>query len=218
MPDVVLWEAVALSLDIDPDYLQARNNKIDRHRQAIQYDDEKEFNDKFKIAERNEGKNKALRPTEFIPGTHRIGISLAEFAAWALSINWEIPMELANIASESSESNIQNQGENRTEPDDSKPQASDVSEQEEGAVDRVTNSQTSANQSTAKGESECQKWLKGLMANGSVPQNNKQYYFQEAIKKYEISKRGFDRAWANAITNTNNHNWDKSGRKKTKPC
>lgn len=137
MPEVVLWEAVALSLDIDPGYLQARNNNIDRHKQAIQYDDEKDFNERFVIAERNHGreKNKALRLLSIISGTGREGISLAEFAAWALSIGWPIPQELAELAKERSQPNTQSHDENKVKLEQNKAITSDVPGQEKDTFD-----------------------------------------------------------------------------------
>ncbi len=107
IPEVILWEAVALSLDIEPEYLDAKDPKISRHKQAIQYEEEKEFNDRYFIAESNMGKNKALLPLSVIPRGHRHGISLVDFSAWAQSLNWEIPQELANLAT-------QNVGQNKS--------------------------------------------------------------------------------------------------------
>lgn len=100
MLEVVLWEAVALSLDVEPDYLDSRDEILSRHRQPKQYKDEKDFNDRYDVAESHMGIGKPLRPGSILPRAHRAGISLAEFSAWAQSINWEIPQELADLAYE----------------------------------------------------------------------------------------------------------------------
>jgi len=100
MLEVVLWEAVALSLDVEPDYLDSRDEILSRHRQPKQYKDEKGFNDRYDVAESHMGIGKPLRPGSILPRAHRAGVSLAEFSAWAQSINWEIPQELADLAYE----------------------------------------------------------------------------------------------------------------------
>lgn len=115
MLEVVLWEAVALSLDVEPAYLDSRDEIHSRHRQPKQYKDEKDFNDRYDVAESHMGIGKPLRPGSILPRAHRAGISLAEFSAWALSINWEIPQELADLAKERSQSSTQSSNENKVE-------------------------------------------------------------------------------------------------------
>jgi len=115
MLEVVLWEAVALSLDVEPDYLDSRDEKLSMHRQPKQDKDEKNFNDRYDVAESHMGIGKPLRPGSILPRAHRAGISLAEFAAWAQSINWEIPQELADLAKERSQSSTQSNDENKVE-------------------------------------------------------------------------------------------------------
>jgi len=115
MLEVVLWEAVALSLDVEPDYLDSRDEILSRHRQAKQYKDENDFNDRYDVAESHMGIGKPLRPGSILPRAHRAGISLAEFSAWAQSINWEIPQELADLARERSQSNTQSNDANKVE-------------------------------------------------------------------------------------------------------
>jgi hypothetical protein len=67
---------------------------------------------------------------------------------------------------------------------------------------------------TSRGENQCQKWLEGLMAGDSRPDKPKNQYFAHAQAQFNVSRRGFDRAWGNAISTTGNANWKKSGPKK----
>ena len=75
-----------------------------------------------------------------------------------------------------------------------------------------TNTNTSA--ATIRDETSCQKWLEGLMADGSVPDRPKQEYRAEAQKEYSVGTKAFNRAWANALVKTGNTNWSRPGPKK----
>lgn len=65
---------------------------------------------------------------------------------------------------------------------------------------------------TIKSEKQCETWLRNLMAAGS-PSKSKQQYQVEAIQQYRVSRRGFERAWGNAVAETGNTAWSSPGRK-----
>lgn len=63
-------------------------------------------------------------------------------------------------------------------------------------------------------ERRCQAWLEGLMKGRQKPGKAKDAYRKDAKGLFKgLSVRGFDRAWANAITSTGNECWSKRGRK-----
>lgn len=101
MPEVEAWQAVALSLDIEPEKLKYRlnawmgggeNNFIEGN----------EFNDRLAVLQAN------LSNKEYFPTTPKFNIGifpdrqrvrLNEFAAWAMSVaEWDIPDELKSLA------------------------------------------------------------------------------------------------------------------------
>jgi hypothetical protein len=65
---------------------------------------------------------------------------------------------------------------------------------------------------TIRGQTECTEWLTELMENGPSRQAKKEYR-DEAIDKFSVSWRAFDRAWANAVVKTGNTQWTTPGRK-----
>jgi len=72
---------------------------------------------------------------------------------------------------------------------------------------------------TIGAENRCQEWLVGLMSASDdpvkpkKPKKPKKEYRTKAINKFNVSIRGFDRAWANAIAKTGKTNWSGPGRK-----
>jgi hypothetical protein len=67
---------------------------------------------------------------------------------------------------------------------------------------------------TVSAEASCKAWLVEAMAGDSRPTKSKLEYLGEALHKFsELSTRGFERAWSNAIAETGNANWAKPGRK-----
>ena len=66
---------------------------------------------------------------------------------------------------------------------------------------------------TVDAETECKAWLENLMANDSRPTKLKTKYFDAAYEKFAVGRRGFDRAWANAMIETGNFRWKKPGPK-----
>ncbi len=65
---------------------------------------------------------------------------------------------------------------------------------------------------TAKAQRECERWITELASQGHMP-GNKEFLWKGANKKWgrRLSRRGFDRAWANAAPD----GWKSSGRKST---
>ena len=100
MPHEVLWKAVALSCNIEPrrERLADSNYWINRARWGGTGEDDSysEFHDRLEIA--------TARISELEVASLNMGeanetrIKLPEFAAWALSMEWEIPQQLANMA------------------------------------------------------------------------------------------------------------------------
>ncbi|WP_420906410.1 hypothetical protein [Candidatus Magnetaquiglobus chichijimensis] len=82
-----------------------------------------------------------------------------------------------------------------------------------------TTSSVDLNQSSIiADETRCKKWLITIMRdkNGKIikPDSNKKSYFLEAKKKFSnLTCRGFDRAWSNAIEETSNTFFSQPGRK-----
>lgn len=98
VPAARLWEAVALSLNRDP-------RSINVHPQSWMadrfiFEESKPFTDRLMIAERNlTASGAGLRARSLVIGApSQCSVSLAEFAAWALSLPWDIPPELERIA------------------------------------------------------------------------------------------------------------------------
>ena len=60
-------------------------------------------------------------------------------------------------------------------------------------------------------ETDCCRWLIGLMRKG-LRKKSKRQYRSDAAKMFGVGARGFDRAWANAITESGNTDWSKPGR------
>jgi hypothetical protein len=97
MPDVKIWEAVALSLDIDPDevFHNSQGWMVDTHL----FDESKEFGDRLQIAGRCLGAGTGLSPRILSMSDRSASrVSLAEFAAWAISVDFQIPTQLVDMA------------------------------------------------------------------------------------------------------------------------
>lgn len=99
VPDTELWKAVALSLGIDPGGIN-----INEHSWMVEellFTEDREFDDRLIVAESNLNlgdDTKSLHAVSIGTSKRTCTISLAEFAAWALSIDWKIPEELAAMA------------------------------------------------------------------------------------------------------------------------
>ncbi len=100
MPHELLWKAVALSCDIDPrrERLPDCSYCANRPRWGVGVHDDRyrEFHDRLEIATAriSELSDGVLNMTD----VNDVRIELPRFAAWALSMEWEIPQPLANMA------------------------------------------------------------------------------------------------------------------------
>jgi len=98
IPHATVWELVALSLNIEPEAVQFNPHgwMADRHI----FDESDEFKDRVSVAGRNAGGGGGLTPKGgSLVDPADIVVGLREFAAWALSLPWEIPEEFAELAS-----------------------------------------------------------------------------------------------------------------------
>jgi hypothetical protein len=100
MPDEVLWKAVALSCNIEPrrERLPDSSYWINHTRwgDARQDDRYRLFHDRLEIATARIGELDVAALSE--GGTNAARINLPRFAAWAVSMQWDIPQQLADIA------------------------------------------------------------------------------------------------------------------------
>ena len=94
-PDVQAWQAAALSLDIDPNKI-----RFDKEHWSIEqpvFAESQEYADRIEVISANIGGVLPSCGRSFAhPFTRRT--SLAAFAVWAESIDWEIPSELKALA------------------------------------------------------------------------------------------------------------------------
>lgn len=100
MPHVVLWKAVALSCNIEPRQERLADSEYwincVRLGHAEKVDRYRGFHDRLDIA--------TARISELDVASVNIGeanavqVKLPDFAAWALSMQWDIPQQLADIA------------------------------------------------------------------------------------------------------------------------
>lgn len=95
VPEIKLWEAVALSLNIEP-----RKIKDYPYENIHMFADIQEFEDRLFVAERNLGQGKRLTAAVINAATPvDTLIPIPKFVAWAISIQWQMPEQLANLAS-----------------------------------------------------------------------------------------------------------------------
>jgi hypothetical protein len=96
IPEVRLWEAVALSLDIDPEKVRYNSKRwIDAQHRFSESD---RFNERLEITRRNVGSGKSLTSrTLSLDEPTNCTVSLKQFTDWAHSIEWKIPAELAEL-------------------------------------------------------------------------------------------------------------------------
>ena len=66
---------------------------------------------------------------------------------------------------------------------------------------------------TVRDERKCEAWLVGLMNEDKPPEKTKTEYRANAKENFDIGTRAFDRAWANAVTTTDNTTWITPGPK-----
>jgi len=109
--EVKLWEAIALSLNIDPDKVKFNHDNWALGNSV--FEESKEFEDRLEILKRTIDRNNGLKSLDISIGNQSANtISLPQFAVWALSIGWKIPQELADLTqeqkTESENSNVDN--------------------------------------------------------------------------------------------------------------
>lgn len=96
MPEVSLWKAVALSLNIEPDKIKYDRDADGDH----PFDEGDTFSDRLEVLKKNFS-DRTHFPTPCtlsMSSWLRHEIRLNEFAAWCVRIGYEIPIELAELA------------------------------------------------------------------------------------------------------------------------
>lgn len=81
----------------------------------------------------------------------------------------------------------------------------------------VQASPSTPSSTSVRGERACQRELETVMLGHPSPEKPKEAYRAEYCEKHNISRRGFDRAWSNAITATGNSRWGRAGRPAENP-
>jgi len=97
MPEWRLWEAVALSLNIDPDKVKTNRNAW--MGAAHPFAEKGDFSDRLEIVRRNIGRPGGIKPRISNMGRWYLAtVEAVEFAAWARGAGWSTPDELAALA------------------------------------------------------------------------------------------------------------------------
>jgi hypothetical protein len=185
-----LLEAVALSLDIEPESLLIDWRDADY---SDPFEDcPREFKRRMAIA-LNHAKDGALPLTSlaftdppFSP------IRLKDFADWAGSLGWSLPDRFPRACPESPAT------------DREEILTSTQIEGEQALTPR---------RATMKAEKDCLEWLLKLMKKPSNPTKNRDEYKAEAADKFGVGARAFGRAWGHSIRESANTNWGNPGRK-----
>lgn len=97
IPEVMLWQAASLSLNIDPD---KANYSYSWKAEEMLNGESQEFKDRLEILRANLGRNqlKAAAVSLYDPAESKV--ALRTFAVWAHSIPWTIPNQLIALADE----------------------------------------------------------------------------------------------------------------------
>ncbi|MBK9162231.1 MAG: hypothetical protein IPM27_12020 [Nitrosomonadales bacterium] len=98
MPEVKKWEAVALSLNIEPGEVKTDHNAW--MGAAHPFDEGEEFNDRLEILKKHSS-NRTHFPTPCIlnmANWYNCEVRLDEFAAWCAHVGFAIPPELSALA------------------------------------------------------------------------------------------------------------------------
>lgn len=94
VPEVAIWEAVALSLNIDPD--RVKHNAHSFMAEEHLFDESKEFDDRITVATRNAGQALRLSTNSLVDTTEN-KVSLPGFSQWASTIGWHMPDEMLTL-------------------------------------------------------------------------------------------------------------------------
>ena len=98
MPEVKEWEAVALSLNIEPEKIKTDSNAW--MGAAHPFDEGDDFNDRLEILKKH-ASNRTYFPTPCIlnmANWYQCEVRLDEFAAWCIHVGFAIPPELSALA------------------------------------------------------------------------------------------------------------------------
>lgn len=96
MPEVRAWEAISLSLNIEPEKIQTDDWMGGNHH----FDEGDEFNDRLTVLQANLS-NRDYFPTPCmisLETSYKHGVRLDEFAAWCVRVGFDIPPKLAELA------------------------------------------------------------------------------------------------------------------------
>lgn len=95
VPTVLLWEAVALSLNIEPRTVRRPQHQwMGGPGVALLFNESATFDDRLLVAERNLTRSgEGPLRTGDLDHARRCRIDLAEFGSWARSLNWTLPVE-----------------------------------------------------------------------------------------------------------------------------
>jgi hypothetical protein len=104
IPNVKSYEAVALSLNIDPNKI--RHSPSSWMADKRLFDESDEFKDRLFVVERNIEILGVVNSENVQSSAEDPEIPLSRFAAWAASIGWEVPNELSEFVAVESQSAI----------------------------------------------------------------------------------------------------------------
>jgi hypothetical protein len=231
---VTLHEAAALSLNIDPKQLRRASTRA--LMAGRQFDEGPEFEQRLALAKR------CLGDTLPGPVNHMAvryydepaAVRLRDFAAWAHSVEWQIPPELARVAAGGDQSGNATDPEPderltlpeqarllaRTMPEERakariEESMADAGEPQEVATECTVASHASGTRTTTdeRVETACGEWIAVLKERP----RNKETAFAEVKAAVAhigaLSYKAFDRAWANRAPG----DWKKPGRPKKRP-
>lgn len=101
--DAKVWQVIALSLDIDPDRITRDGNDWMAGGGYVNHEGD-EFKDRLDVIKANYRRIDDTPKTLSMNGIEFCDLNIPKFAKWALSVNWEIPPELAALTSDELES------------------------------------------------------------------------------------------------------------------
>jgi hypothetical protein len=101
IPKVKVWQAVALSLDIDPQKVRVSSTGWMAGGGGFFHEENQDFSDRLLVLRNNLGQESGLPLLSISMGDpDRCEIAVADFVKWALKSEWPIPPQLsASVAS-----------------------------------------------------------------------------------------------------------------------
>lgn len=98
VPVAILWEAVALSLGIDPKRVRMSDHGWAAGPDHFLTDEGPDFDNRLLVASRNLRQEGPLHlQVPLVGGPATCGVELGEFAAWALKIGWHMPQQMCEL-------------------------------------------------------------------------------------------------------------------------